>query len=84
MDSVSKQVVVAFDKLFAPSAFSPNANLKEDREFRIYAEGVSIEGYQMQIFNRWGEIFFESFSQDNGWDGKMKNGNLLLPVFIPG
>jgi len=25
------------------------------------------------IFNQWGELFFESTDQDNGWDGK-KNG----------
>jgi gliding motility-associated-like protein len=33
------------------------------------------EGYQLIIFNRWGEVIFESNSQENGWDGKMKNGN---------
>ncbi|MFW5773248.1 MAG: PKD domain-containing protein, partial [Tangfeifania sp.] len=74
-DTTNARVSVAFDKLFPPSAFSPNAALKEDREFRIYSEGVVDEGYQLLIFNRWGEVIFESNSQQNGWDGKMKNGN---------
>ncbi|WP_297090308.1 PKD domain-containing protein [uncultured Draconibacterium sp.] len=74
-DSLVKQVSVAFDKLFPPNAFSPNAALEEDREFRVYADGVSNDGYQLLVFNRWGEVVFESNSQQNGWDGKMKNGN---------
>jgi gliding motility-associated-like protein len=32
-------------------------------------------GYRLLIFNRWGQIVFESRSQDTGWDGRMKNGN---------
>jgi hypothetical protein len=28
----------------------------------------------MLIYNRWGEVVFQSFSQNTGWDGKMKNG----------
>jgi gliding motility-associated-like protein len=74
-DTTTVRVSVAFDRLFPPNAFSPNAPDEEDREFRIYSEGVVNEGYQLLIFNRWGEVVFESSSQQNGWDGKMKNGN---------
>ncbi len=66
---------MVFDKLFPPNVFSPNATLEEDREFRIYSEGLIEKSYLLQIFNRWGELFFESERQSNGWDGKMKNGN---------
>ncbi len=74
-DTIIKNVTVTFDQLFPPNAFSPNAALIEDREFRVYGEGVLEEGYQLLIFNRWGEVIFESNSQSNGWDGKMKNGS---------
>lgn len=74
-DSINNIVTVTFDKLFPPNAFSPNAILEEDREFRIYSEGVADEGYQLLIFNRWGQIIFESNSQKIGWNGKMKNDN---------
>lgn len=75
IDSAMQQVAVVFDRVFPPNAFSPNALNEEDREFRIYSEGIVNEGYQLLIFNRWGEIFFESQSQEIGWDGKMKNDN---------
>jgi gliding motility-associated-like protein len=69
------QAVVVFDKLFPPNAFSPNSVNEEDHEFRIYAEGINPEGYRLRIYNRWGEVVFESISAETGWDGKMKNGN---------
>lgn len=74
-DTTMQQVSVAFDKLFPPTAFSPNATLEEDREFRVYSKGVADEGYQLLVFNRWGEVIFESQSQQIGWGGKMKNNN---------
>ncbi|MCY1719317.1 gliding motility-associated C-terminal domain-containing protein [Prolixibacteraceae bacterium Z1-6] len=74
-DTIVKQVAVTFDKLFPPNAFSPNATAEDDRVFRIYSEGVLDDGYQLLIFNRWGEVIFESNSQNVGWDGRMKNAN---------
>ena len=74
-DSTIQKVAVAFDRLFPPNAFSPNAFNEEDREFRIYSAGIIDDGYLLQVFNRWGENIFSSTSQNNGWDGKMKNGN---------
>ncbi|MGM0620964.1 MAG: PKD domain-containing protein, partial [Bacteroidota bacterium] len=74
-DSAFTDVTVSFDKVFPPNAFSPNSANAEDQEFRIYAEGIVNEGYKLLIFNRWGQVIFESNSQENGWDGSMKNGD---------
>lgn len=74
-DTTTQQVSVVFDKVYPPTAFSPNATLEEDREFRIHSKGMVNEGYQLLVFNRWGEVIFESESQEIGWDGKMKNDN---------
>jgi gliding motility-associated-like protein len=75
VDSAFTQIDVAFDKFFPPTAFSPNAILEEDREFRIYAEGIVNDGYKLLIFNRWGEVIFTSENPEIGWDGTMKNGS---------
>ncbi len=74
-DTSSIRVSVTFDKLYPPNAFSPNAENDEDKEFRIYAEGIVNDGYKLLIFNRWGEVIFTSVSPDEGWDGTMKNGS---------
>ncbi|WP_319503425.1 PKD domain-containing protein [uncultured Draconibacterium sp.] len=74
-DTIVKQVSVVFDKINPPTAFSPNATLPGDQEFRLYAEGVVPDGYNLVIFNRWGELVFETNTQEQGWDGTMSNGN---------
>lgn len=74
-DSASARITVNFDRLFPPTAFSPNAALEEDRQFRLHAEGIVNEGYKLLIFNRWGEVIFISETPDEGWDGKMNNGS---------
>ncbi len=73
IDSITQQVAVVFDKLFPPTAFSPTALDEEDREFRIYADGIVSNGYQFQVFNRWGEVIFESLNYEVGWNGRMNN-----------
>ncbi len=82
-DSASAQVVIAFDRIFPPTVFSPNAEKPENREFRIYSEGMVDEGYRLLIFNRWGEAIFESRSQETGWSGTMKNGKIAPAGVYP-
>ncbi len=78
-DTLSKLLAVTNDKLHPPTAFSPNGEHIEDREFRIHSPDIKEHGYNLLIFNRWGEIIFESKTQNKGWDGNMKNGNPAPP-----
>ena len=36
----------------------------------------------MKVFNRWGQIVFETNDKATGWDGKMKGVLLTTDVFI--
>nr|HPM88899.1 PKD domain-containing protein [Bacteroidales bacterium] len=47
-----------------------------DFVFRPFFENV-IE-YNLQIFNRWGVLIFESNDINTGWDGYFGNGNLAV------
>ncbi|HEX6914659.1 MAG TPA: gliding motility-associated C-terminal domain-containing protein [Chitinophagaceae bacterium] len=59
-----------------PNAFSPNGDGINDR-FRLEIAGdIDFRGFK--IFNRWGELVFESKTEDVIWDGQ-KNGS-PLPV----
>lgn len=68
--------IVAGDLVF-PNAFTPGntgptdgvydpASFENDFFFPVY-EGV--ENYRLQVFNRWGELVFESADVRMGWDG---------------
>lgn len=52
-----------------PTAFSPNGDGLNDT-FRPV--GTGIEKFSMQIFNRWGEMVFETSDPLAGWDGSCK------------
>jgi len=49
-----------------PSAFSPNGDGSNDI---LYVRGAGIASMDLQIFNRWGVLLFESKDQATGWDG---------------
>ncbi|MCL4483999.1 MAG: PKD domain-containing protein [Bacteroidetes bacterium] len=74
-DTTSKVVLVAFSRIFAPNAFSPDAPAEIDREFKLSSEGIKTEGYHLTILSRWNDIVFECKNEVRGWDGKMGNGN---------
>jgi len=55
--------------LYIPDAFSPNGdNLNET--FQI--QGGGIKEFNILIFNRWGELVFESNDIEKSWDGTYK------------
>ncbi len=57
--------------LYVPNAFSPNGDGLNDF-FQV--KGGQISEYSIQIFNRWGEIVFESKDMDEIWNGSTNNG----------
>lgn len=52
--------------IFTPTAFTPNGDNNNDT-YRI--SYVNIRDFQIQIFNRWGQLVFESDNPDFEWDG---------------
>ena len=73
-DTISQEVLVAFNRIYAPNAFSPNAPNAVDREFKLSQEAIKAEGYHLVIISRWNDIVFETKNEIKGWDGRMKNG----------
>ena len=56
--------------LFIPNAFTPNS---DDHNELFIIRGVSVQTFNIQIFNRWGELMFMSESIDKSWDGTFDN-----------
>ncbi len=55
--------------LFIPTGFSPNDDETND-VFKI--ESSALSQANLQIFNRWGEMVYETDKPNIGWDGKYK------------
>jgi gliding motility-associated-like protein len=58
-------------KFYVPNAFTPNNDGKNDI-FQPKYECV-FDNYDLRIFNRWGQLVFDSRQATTGWDGT-KNG----------
>jgi gliding motility-associated-like protein len=52
-----------------PTAFTPNGDNLNDF-FRPVATGDLIRQFSMVIYNRWGQMIFETSDYSAGWDGK--------------
>lgn len=61
--------------VYVPNAFSPNGDGENDV---LYVRTLVAEEILLRVFNRWGEMVFETTDKDFGWDGKYK-GKLLDP-----
>jgi gliding motility-associated-like protein len=55
--------------IYVPNTFTPNGDGTNDVFKPIISEGIDIYTYRLLIFNRWGEVLFESLNKEIGWDG---------------
>ncbi|NIJ54137.1 gliding motility-associated C-terminal domain-containing protein [Dyadobacter arcticus] len=62
-------IVFVVDKMHIPNTFSPNGDGHNDT-FQIYNAKDQI--VEMRIFNRWGEVIFQSSGYNQPWDGTYK------------
>ncbi len=65
--------------LFMPNAFSPDKN--EINEV-FGPKGQYISRYKLQIYNRWGELIFETNNCMEGWDGYYKGERCEQEVYL--
>ena len=80
IESVSNGVVVEKPySLYSPNAFSPDGDGINDF-FNI--SGQKIEDFQIEIFNRWGQMVNKSFDLNDGWDGTFNGKKLPTGTYV--
>ena len=77
--SLSKKVTIEVMPLecdeplvFVPNTFTPNGDGKNDV---LYVRSSILKEFTFRIYNRWGELIFESNSFDKGWDGTFRGSH---------
>jgi gliding motility-associated-like protein len=80
MDSTSVTISANLGEVYyIPNSFTPDGD-KYNQTFKpVVSTGISSDGYEMLIFNRWGEIMFESKNMNIGWDGSYGTEGLDCP-----
>ena len=76
IDTVVYQMNIIEDiLLFAPNSFTPDGD-ELNQVWRIYVQGIDIYDFDLLIYNRWGELIWESHDPSAGWDGTY-NGKIV-------
>jgi gliding motility-associated-like protein len=63
------QISKGLCSVYIPNAFTPNGDSKNDL-FKIFGTELVTE-FNLKIFNRYGQIVFETADKNKGWDGKL-------------
>ncbi|HEY6504611.1 MAG TPA: gliding motility-associated C-terminal domain-containing protein [Chitinophagaceae bacterium] len=73
-------VVNGVCKVHVPNAFTPNNDGLNDLFKALGTETVT--QFNLKVFNRWGEVVFQTSDKTRGWDGKLSGVALPSAVFI--
>jgi gliding motility-associated-like protein len=79
VDTTEKTVFINEEILyFVPNAFTPDGDQFNEEFKPIFVSGLDIYDYHLVIFNRWGEIVFESYNVANGWKGTYGTNGIIM------
>jgi gliding motility-associated-like protein len=79
IDSVTIYVIGIYS-VDLPTAFSPNGDGFNDTYFPLITGYGDLDHYT--IYNRWGEVVFESDDTSIGWDGTYKNKEQVVGTYV--
>jgi gliding motility-associated-like protein len=66
-------------EIYIPNSFTPNGDKTNDT---LFVKGVGIQEFKFRIYNRWGELVFETDRLDKGWDGTFRGEYAPEGVYI--
>lgn len=69
VDTINVRIFRTAPQVFVPSAFTPNGDGRNDF-FRPIAVGITKIDY-FRVYNRWGQLVFETRTNEMGWDGRI-------------
>ena len=72
-------IVMDESTLYVPNVFTPNGDGVNDV---FYTPSHNIEMYDLNIFNRWGQLLFNSTDPGKGWDGQFEGQLVADGVYI--
>ncbi len=76
VDSITRNVTIVNDVvLYAPNTFTPDDD-EFNQAWEFYITGIDIYDFNLKIFNRWGELIWESNDPSVSWDGTY-NGKIV-------
>jgi gliding motility-associated-like protein len=78
---VTIDVSIACGDLFVPTAFSPNGDGNNDY-FQVLINPICVDEMVLRVFNRWGEVIFETEQITEKWNGEYKGEPVNTGIFV--
>ncbi|MEO9258615.1 MAG: PKD domain-containing protein, partial [Crocinitomicaceae bacterium] len=70
VDTTTGNITLVEDLIYyVPNTFTPDANKFNETFLPVFTSGFDPQNYTLLVFDRWGEILFESHNAKIGWDG---------------
>ncbi len=81
-DSITRIVPVVSDVLiYVPNTFTPDDD-KFNELWEYVIEGIDINTFHMEVFNRWGELVWESRNPTVFWNGYYGNQKVKTGTYV--
>lgn len=78
MDTLCREITIVEEIIiYVPNVFTPDGDPHNNDFTPVITAGVDMYNYHLTIFNRWGEIVFESYDYEYGWDGTYSDQGLV-------
>lgn len=79
-DSATSEIYIKpVTTIYAPNSFTPDNDGLND----IWLPQLrDVQKYDLKIFNRWGQIIFQTNDQNSGWDGRFKDQESPSDIYV--
>ncbi|HEY1040264.1 MAG TPA: PKD domain-containing protein, partial [Bacteroidia bacterium] len=77
-DSTTRELLIALLPVL-PTAFTPNGDGENDV---FYVRGGPFKNILFKVYNNWGELIFTTTDQKEGWDGRFKDVEQPMSVYV--
>ena len=82
-DTAYQQIIFDNDPFYyVPNTFIPDGDGVNDVWNVVFSNPEDVKKYNMQIFDRWGELIFETTNIYQGWDGTYRNNQCQDGTYV--
>lgn len=75
-------VYIKFANLTYPTAFKPASSIVANQTFSVAGNIGAIAEFQLRVFNRWGQLIYESDDPAVGWDGTYNGSQAPMGTYV--
>lgn len=73
------EIICGDPEIFVPNAFTPDGDGLNDE---VFVRGRNLTELEFSIYNRWGELVFQTRNQQQGWDGRHNGSDADPAVYV--